>query len=180
MHMHTNHAKHSLNLDKMLGEKKVELDKNKRDLALWEAVLTEPQVWGLNPRENQEELTGFVELRRCLDRVKVAHIAEARQLAVMVGDISKVLADLGMPPFPRIPKDSGMDNDVQEAVGTVLEPLREAYASGADPWDWATSTPALSCPPGTLFFFFFVFLYVYIWNPGFPISLCSLDHSTNP
>jgi hypothetical protein len=44
MHMHTNHAKHSLNLDKMLGEKKVELDKNERDLALWEAVLTEPQV----------------------------------------------------------------------------------------------------------------------------------------
>jgi hypothetical protein len=37
-------------LDKMLGEKKVELDKTERDLGLREAVLVEAWSQGLNPR----------------------------------------------------------------------------------------------------------------------------------
>jgi hypothetical protein len=43
MEVHTAHAKHSLNLDKMLGEKKVELDRREQDLSLCEAVLVEAQ-----------------------------------------------------------------------------------------------------------------------------------------
>jgi hypothetical protein len=46
---HTTRAKHSLNLDKMLGKRKVELDGRERDLDLHEAVLEEAQTWGLNP-----------------------------------------------------------------------------------------------------------------------------------
>jgi hypothetical protein len=38
---HTAHAKHSLGLDKMLGEKKVLLDRRERDHSLCEAVLAE-------------------------------------------------------------------------------------------------------------------------------------------
>jgi hypothetical protein len=41
MAAHTAHAKHSLGLNKMLGEKKVELDGRKRDLNLREAALAE-------------------------------------------------------------------------------------------------------------------------------------------
>jgi hypothetical protein len=43
MEVHTDRAKHSLNLDKMLGEKKVQLDERERDLDLCEAVLVEAQ-----------------------------------------------------------------------------------------------------------------------------------------
>jgi hypothetical protein len=44
MHVHTAHAKHTLGIDKMLGEKKVLLDEE-WDLMLWEAA----QAQGLNP-----------------------------------------------------------------------------------------------------------------------------------
>jgi hypothetical protein len=43
MEAHIACAKHSLGLDKMLGEKKVELDGRERDLSLHEAVLPEAQ-----------------------------------------------------------------------------------------------------------------------------------------
>jgi hypothetical protein len=38
---HTPHAKHSLSLDKLLGEKKVELNEKERDLELREVALVE-------------------------------------------------------------------------------------------------------------------------------------------
>jgi hypothetical protein len=41
MEVHTVHTKHSLGLDKMLGEKMVELDIMERDLVLREAALVE-------------------------------------------------------------------------------------------------------------------------------------------
>jgi hypothetical protein len=62
METHTACAKHSLGLDKMLGEKKVELDGRERDLSLREAVLAEVRSQGLNPQDNHEELMEFVEL----------------------------------------------------------------------------------------------------------------------
>jgi hypothetical protein len=94
MRVHTDPTKHTLGLDKMVWELKVELDKKEQDLALWEAMLTE---------ENWEELMDLIELRRCLDEGEEARIVEAGQVAVLLGDISKVLVDLGMPPIPRIP-----------------------------------------------------------------------------
>jgi hypothetical protein len=53
----------------------------------------------------------------------VGHIAEAGELVVLVGDVSKVLMDLGMPPILRIPQDPGRVSEVLEAVGTILEQL---------------------------------------------------------
>jgi hypothetical protein len=41
---HTNHAKHSLGLDEMLGEKNVELDGREQDLELREVALAEAQT----------------------------------------------------------------------------------------------------------------------------------------
>jgi predicted membrane GTPase involved in stress response len=41
MRAHTDHGKHTLVLDKMLGEKKALLDEKEWDLTLWEAALTE-------------------------------------------------------------------------------------------------------------------------------------------
>jgi hypothetical protein len=67
MRVHTDPMKHTLGLDKMLWEMKVELDKE-QDLALWEVMLTE---------ENWEELMDLIELRRCLDEGKEVHIVEA-------------------------------------------------------------------------------------------------------
>jgi hypothetical protein len=63
---HTTHAKQSLGLDKMLGEKKVLLDRRERDHSLCEVVLAEVQTQGLNPWDNHKELMEFIELRRLL------------------------------------------------------------------------------------------------------------------
>jgi hypothetical protein len=63
---HTAHAKHSLDLDKMMGETKVELNGREGDLDLCDAVLVEVQTWGLNPWDNRDELMEFDELQRQL------------------------------------------------------------------------------------------------------------------
>jgi hypothetical protein len=65
----------------------------------------------------------------------VVCIVEAGLLAVLVGDISKVMVDLGVPPIPMIPHDPGRGSDILEAMGTILEWLREAHASSHGPWD---------------------------------------------
>jgi hypothetical protein len=65
----------------------------------------------------------------------VAYVTEVGQLAVLVGDISKALVDLGMPPIPGIPQDPGGAIDILEVVGTVLEHQWEASASDASPRD---------------------------------------------
>jgi hypothetical protein len=49
MDTHTACAKHSLGLDKMLGEKKAELNGREQDLSLCEEVLVEAWSQGLNP-----------------------------------------------------------------------------------------------------------------------------------
>jgi hypothetical protein len=77
----------------------------------------------------------FIELRSLLQDVEEDHITEARQLATLVKDVSKVLVDLGIPPIPRTPHDSRMTSDVLEAVDIIIERLQEAYASGHNPWD---------------------------------------------
>jgi hypothetical protein len=79
MEVHTNHAKHPLGLDKMLREKKVELDRRERDLSLREAMLAEAQSQRQNPQDNREELMEFVELRRLLQDAKVDRVAEAKR-----------------------------------------------------------------------------------------------------
>jgi hypothetical protein len=78
MEAHTAHAKHSLDLDKMMGEKKVKLDERERgDLGLREATLVEAQSLGLNPQDNHEELMEFVELWKLLKGAEVDHVTEA-------------------------------------------------------------------------------------------------------
>jgi hypothetical protein len=52
MRVHSNRAKHTLGLDKMIGEKKVPLGKKERDLALQEAAMEEPHAQGINPHDN--------------------------------------------------------------------------------------------------------------------------------
>jgi hypothetical protein len=77
MATHTAHAKHTLDLDKMLGEKKVELDGRERHVNLREVTLVEAQNRGLNPRDNRNELMEFVELRRLLQDAEADRIIEA-------------------------------------------------------------------------------------------------------
>jgi hypothetical protein len=48
MQAHATHARHSLGLDKMLGENKVELNGREWNLDLCEATLVEARSWGLN------------------------------------------------------------------------------------------------------------------------------------
>jgi hypothetical protein len=48
MCMHTTHTKHTLNFDKMLSDKKVQLHKTERQLAQREVALMEAQARGLN------------------------------------------------------------------------------------------------------------------------------------
>jgi hypothetical protein len=77
MATHTAHAKHTLDLDKMLGEKKVELDGRERHVNLREVTLVEAQNRGLNPWDNRNELMEFVELRRLLQDAEADRIIEA-------------------------------------------------------------------------------------------------------
>jgi hypothetical protein len=98
-------AKHSLGLNKMMGEKKVELNGRERDLNLREAVLVEAQTQGLNPQDNNDEPMEVVDLQRLLQDVEAYHIAEAGRLSTLVRDVSNVLEDLGMPPVSGIPQD---------------------------------------------------------------------------
>jgi hypothetical protein len=135
MEAHTICAKHSLGLDKMLGEKKVELDGRERDLGLREVALVEAQSRGLNPRDNHEELIEFVELRMLLKDIKVEHVAEAERLAILARDVSKVLVALGKPPVLGIPWDPCMADNILEVMGIILERLWEDYTSGHAPWD---------------------------------------------
>jgi hypothetical protein len=99
MIVHTARPKHSLSLDKMLGEKKVKLDMRERDLELHEEVQTQ----GLDPRVNYDELMEFVELRRLLQDTEVDCVFEVEWPATLVRDVSKVLVDLGLPPITKIP-----------------------------------------------------------------------------
>jgi hypothetical protein len=62
-------------------------------------------------------------------------VTEVGRLVILAGDVSKVVMDLGMPPIPGIPWDPRTTGDILEAVDIILEHLREAYASGHDPWD---------------------------------------------
>jgi hypothetical protein len=62
MCMHTDRAKHTISLDKMLGEKKVPLYEKERGLALRESALTEAQAQGLNTQGDWEEMTELVGL----------------------------------------------------------------------------------------------------------------------
>jgi hypothetical protein len=112
MEAHTTHAKHSFGLDKMLGEKKVKLDGREWDLSLCEAVLVEVLSWGLNPRDNYEELMESIELWRFLQDSEVDRVIEAGRLAFLVRDVSKVLTDLGTSPIPGIPRDPRTTDDV--------------------------------------------------------------------
>jgi hypothetical protein len=77
----------------------------------------------------------LVELWRCLEEAKVEHVAEARQWAILVGEFSDVLVDLGMPPISRIPQNLRVADNILEAAGTISEYLWEAYASDHGPWD---------------------------------------------
>jgi hypothetical protein len=135
MESHIARAKHSLSLDKMLGEKKVELGRTERDLSLREMALAEVHSWGLNPRDNHEEMMEFVKLRRLLQDTEEDHVDEAGHLAILVRQASQVLVDLGMPPILGIPWDLRTFGDVLEAVDVILERLWEAYASCHAPWD---------------------------------------------
>jgi hypothetical protein len=135
MEVQTTCAKHSLGLDRMHGEKKVELDGRKRDLDLHEAALVEAQSGWLNPRDNCEELMEFVVLQKLVKEAKVEHVAEAGRMAILAWDVSKVLVDRGMPPILGIPRDPHMANDILEVMGIILEHLWEAYASDHGPWD---------------------------------------------
>jgi hypothetical protein len=133
MEAHTTHARHSLSLDKMLGEKKVQLNGREWDLDLHEAALVEEHSQGLNPRDNCEELTKFIEFQRHLKEAKVECVTEAGWLAILVRDVCKVLVDLGMSPILGIPQDPCTTDDVLEVVGTILECLQKAYAFGHGP-----------------------------------------------
>jgi hypothetical protein len=99
MCVHTARAKHTLNLNKMLGENRVLLAEKERDLEMREV-----QAHGLNTRENRDELLELVELWKHLNEAVVVRIAKARQLVALVEDISNALVDLGNP-IQGIPQD---------------------------------------------------------------------------
>jgi hypothetical protein len=60
---HTDRGNKVHDPDRMLGERKEELDGRERDLELHAAVLAEAQAWGLNPWDNRDNLMELIELR---------------------------------------------------------------------------------------------------------------------
>jgi hypothetical protein len=76
-----------------------------------------------------------IELRRLLQNAEADRVVEVGRLLTLVGHMSKVLEDLGMPPILGIPQDPHMADDVRGAMDIILECMKEAYDSGHDPWD---------------------------------------------
>jgi hypothetical protein len=95
--------KHSLSYNKMLEETKVLPDKQKRDLKVREAALTEAQACGLYPHSGWDLLEESEELRECMAGVKDEHITKAEELVVLGTEASKALLDLNLPPFQGVP-----------------------------------------------------------------------------
>jgi hypothetical protein len=106
MEAHTTCGKLVLDLDKILVEKKLELDGKERDLELRTGALAEAQAWGHNPQDNHDKSVEFVELWWLLWDAEVDHAFETSWLAALVEDVSQVLENLGMPPIPGIPPGS--------------------------------------------------------------------------
>jgi hypothetical protein len=77
----------------------------------------------------------FIELWRCLKEAIIERVIEAWRLVILVRNVSKSQVDHGMPPSPWIPQNPCVANDNLKAMGTILERLREDYASGHGPWD---------------------------------------------
>jgi hypothetical protein len=109
---HTDCGKLVLNLDKMLEEKRVDLDEREQDLELCSTALAEAQARGLNPWDIHDELMEFVELRRLLQDIEVDRAIEASRLAALVRDVFQVLEILGMPSIPGKPRDLRMADDI--------------------------------------------------------------------
>jgi hypothetical protein len=86
-------------------------------LELRAATLAEALARGLNPQDNHDELMEFVELRWLLWDVEADHAIEASHLATLVGDVSYILENLGMPPISGIPRDPCTANDILGVVG---------------------------------------------------------------
>jgi cysteinyl-tRNA synthetase len=100
---HVDHGNHVLNITKMIGERKEELDRKERDLELCTAALVKAQGRGLNPWDNRDELMELVKLRGLLWEAEVDCVIEVGYLATLVRDVFKVLEDLGRSPIPGIP-----------------------------------------------------------------------------
>jgi hypothetical protein len=130
---HTDCGKQVLDLDKMLGERKEELDGREQDLELRVAALAEAHAWGLNPWDNHDEPMEFIELRGLLWDVEADRVVEVSRLAALARDVSKVLEDLGMSPIPRIPRDPRTASGILGAVDVILQCMKEAYDLGHDP-----------------------------------------------
>jgi hypothetical protein len=130
---HTTRGKLILDLDKILGEKRVELDERERDMELCTVALVEVQARGFNPRDNHHERMEFVERRWLLWNIEADHVVEASQLAALVRDVSHVLENLGMPYTPGIPLDPCMTDDVLGPVGVILERVKVAHDSRRSP-----------------------------------------------
>jgi hypothetical protein len=132
---HIDHSNHVLDLDRMLGERKGELNRKEWDLELRVAALAEAHARGLNPQDNHNELMELVELRGLLQDAEVECVIEASRLATLVRDVSKVLEDLGMSRIPGIPRDLCTAGDVLGVVDVILERVKAACDSGHGPWD---------------------------------------------
>jgi hypothetical protein len=75
----------------------------------------------------------FIELWWFLRDVEVDHAIEVRRLATLLGDVSQVLENLGMPAILGIPWDSRTASNVLGMVDVILEHMKEAYDSGHGP-----------------------------------------------
>jgi hypothetical protein len=88
MEAHTTLGRLILDLDKILAEKKVELDRKEWDLELRVAALAKAHAWGLNCQDNHDKLMEFFELWRLLWDIKADRAIKASRLAALVGDVS--------------------------------------------------------------------------------------------
>jgi hypothetical protein len=130
---HTTGGKHVLDLDRVLAEKKVELDVGERGLELLMVAPVEAQARWLKPWDNHDELMEFVELRQLLWDVEADHVVESSQVAALVRDVSHVSENLGMPPISGIPQDLHTIGDVLGSINMILEGVKEAYDSATAP-----------------------------------------------
>jgi hypothetical protein len=85
--------------------------------------LAEAQARGLYPYDGRDLPTELVELHERVARVEEEHVTKAKKLAALVGEASKALVDLSLPPIREILHVPREAREVLKVAGVILECL---------------------------------------------------------
>jgi hypothetical protein len=85
--------------------------------------MAEEHACGMYPHDGRDLLVKLEELCELMAGVEEECVAKAEKLAALVGEASKVLVDLGLPPIRKIPHATREAREGLKEPGVILEHL---------------------------------------------------------